>query len=526
MTPGDRRTGGEDLLERPYPGLDAWELCQAFVDRVVSDALASAGQRQSGTDAPEVDWGAIWRAGDGAPSDEVAIGRILRAASGVANEIAGEQPIAAEPSPGTVTTAGLTVTGAVIATHSPMEPRPLLGEPPPSVVEPPPSVVEPVTTVVEPVTTVVEPPPIVVEPVTTVVEPVVAVQHPAPTTLVETPAVETNSGGRSETQTLAVLDPPDPEQLLAPPPMLGDTGDEVAAAAKTRRHLGWATAFTWIRNLGAIILLFVAWQLWGTSISQHQDQGQLKSAFDAAVRAHHPPKPTAAGPALIPAATRVPSPPDGTVVARIQIPVIGVDQYVVAGTNATDLSKGPGHYIGTAVPGQAGNVAIAGHRTTHGAPFNRLGALVKGDQVFLTTTSGEHLTYVVSGTPQAVSPSDVAVLNYFGDNRITLTTCTPEFSAAQRLIAVGTLKESGATTQAPPADVTYHVENAATASWNWSMLPAVGVEVCLLLLLGLSYRRFNGWFGNIGKWFILVPVWSAGLYLLFASLTTFLPETF
>ena len=221
------------------------------------------------------------------------------------------------------------------------------------------------------------------------------------------------------------------------------------------------------------------------------------------------------------------SPPDGTVVARIQIPVIGVDQYVVAGTNATDLSKGPGHYVGTAVPGQAGNVAIAGHRTTHGAPFNRLGQLVKGDQIYLTTTSGEDLTYVVSGTPQAVSPSDVAVLNYFGDNRITLTTCTPEFSAAQRLIAVGMLKDSGtATASAPPAHVTYHVENAATASWNWSLLPGVGFVVCLLLLLGLSYRRFDGWFGKIGKWFILVPLWSAGLYLLFALLTTFLPETF
>ena len=111
--------------------------------------------------------------------------------------------------------------------------------------------------------------------------------------------------------------------------------------------------------------------------------------------------------------------------AELQIPAIGVDQFVVSGTDATELSKGPGHYVGTAVPGQAGNVAIAGHRTTNGAPFNRLGQLVRGDRIILTTTSGEHLTYVVSGTPQAVSPSDVAVLNYFGDNRITLTTCTP-----------------------------------------------------------------------------------------------------
>ena len=63
--------------------------------------------------------------------------------------------------------------------------------------------------------------------------------------------------------------------------------------------------------------------------------------------------------------------------AELQIPAIGVDQYVVVGTSETDLSKGPGHYVGSAMPGQAGNVAIAGHRTTHGAPFNRIGQLVR-----------------------------------------------------------------------------------------------------------------------------------------------------
>jgi sortase A len=289
---------------------------------------------------------------------------------------------------------------------------------------------------------------------------------------------------------------------------------------------GWTTFFTWIRNIGAIMLLFVAWQLWGTSVSQHQAQGQLKSAFDAEVRAHHLPKTGGKGPALIPAATQVPSPPNGTVVARLQIPAIGVDQYVVQGTDATELSKGPGHYIGTAAPGQAGNLAIAGHRTTNGAPFNRLGQLVRGDRVIVTTTTGAQFTYAVSGTPQAVSPSDVAVLNYFGDNRITLTTCTPEFSAAQRLVAVGSLEQSARTPKAPAASITYHVVNAATASWDLSALPAVGVLLSLLVLLGLSFRRFDVWLGKHGKWFVLVPVWTAGLYLLFSTLIAFLPETF
>jgi hypothetical protein len=58
------------------------------------------------------------------------------------------------------------------------------------------------------------------------------------------------------------------------------------------------------------------------------------------------------------------------------------------------------------------------------------------------------------------------------------------------------------------------------------LLPVVGVEISLLLLLGLSYRRFGLWYGNSAKWFILVPMWAAGLYLLFDSLTTFLPSSF
>ena len=282
----------------------------------------------------------------------------------------------------------------------------------------------------------------------------------------------------------------------------------------------WFHVFTWTRNVGAIILLFVVWQLWGTSISQHQAQSQLKSEFDA-LQAQHAAGSHASKTTLISAATRVPSPGDGKVVAEIQIPAIGVDQYVVEGTTESDLSKGPGHYIGTAMPGQAGNVAIAGHRTTYGAPFNGLGRLVPGDRIILTTTFGQSLTYVVSGTPQAVSPSDVGVLNYFGDNRITLTTCNPEFSSTQRLMVVGKLKQP----LASPAvkHLSYHVVNPAIASWNWSLLPAVGLEVCLLFLLALSYRRFVAWFGATEKWLILVPLWAAGLYLLFGTLTHFLP---
>ena len=98
------------------------------------------------------------------------------------------------------------------------------------------------------------------------------------------------------------------------------------------------------------------------------------------------------------------------------------------------------------MPGQAGNVAIAGHRTTHGAPFNRLAELAIGDPIYLTTSSGQQLTYIVSAVPVPVSPRDVSVLNNFGDNRVTLTTCNPEYSAVQRLIVVAAYLPPGAAT--------------------------------------------------------------------------------
>ena len=303
-----------------------------------------------------------------------------------------------------------------------------------------------------------------------------------------------------------------------------EVGPETAVSGRTTGVPSpWFHVFTWTRNVGAIILLFVVWQLWGTSISQHHAQSQLKTEFHALQAAHHAAGAHASKASLISAATRVPSPGDGAVLAEIQIPAIGVDQYVVEGTTESDLSKGPGHYIGTAMPGQAGNVAIAGHRTTHGAPFNGLGRLQPGDRIILTTTFSQNLTYVVSGTPQVVSPRDVAVLNYFGDNRITLTTCNPEFSSSQRLVVVGMLKEPLASPAVDVKHLSYHIVNPATVSWNWSLLPAVGVEICLLLLLALSYRRFDTWFPPSGKWFILVPLWAAGLYLLFGTLTDFLP---
>jgi LPXTG-site transpeptidase (sortase) family protein len=542
--------------------LDAWALCQEFVERIVSDARAEAARDNPTRPIPEVEWEAIWRAGEGASSDEAAIGRIVRAASSAAHGLAAGTSAGPHSPPTEIDRAssGLDPEAALVDLEATKVPQPPTGGEA--------TVVEPAAATEKPQTAVVATIPVAEAATDSTVgraEPGAAQVQPESTPAPSVPAGERETAivpavapTESKTATMAPV-PPD-EPVTAPVPVVAvvgsvtldrpnvgattvtepdrreelqisadDTGEsdegEQGSQRAARAHSEWVTVFTWVRNLGAVLILLVVWQLWGTAISQHQAQSQLKTAFEAQLRAHHPAKATASGPALIPASTVVPSPPDGSVVAELQIPAIGTDQYVVAGTNSTDLSKGPGHYIGTAAPGQAGNVAIAGHRTTHGAPFNALGHLVHGDRILLTTTSGKHLLYIVSGVPQTVAPNDVAVLNYFGDNRITLTTCTPEFSATQRLVVVGELKQRNAAPLPPPKHISYRIANAATSSWDWSLLPAVGLIICLLLLLGLSYRRSEAWFGKSTKWLILVPIWAAGLYLLFDTLTKFLPET-
>jgi sortase A len=122
----------------------------------------------------------------------------------------------------------------------------------------------------------------------------------------------------------------------------------------------------------------------------------------------------------------------GHALGRIQIPAIGVKFVFVAGAGERSLKKGPGHYDSTVLPGQRGTVGIAGHRTTFLAPFRKLDRLNRGDQIVLTMPYGR-FTYAIE-TSIVVSPSNGTVLRPVKHDRLVLTTCTPLFSAAKRLV--------------------------------------------------------------------------------------------
>ncbi|MGH9125942.1 MAG: sortase [Acidimicrobiales bacterium] len=134
----------------------------------------------------------------------------------------------------------------------------------------------------------------------------------------------------------------------------------------------------------------------------------------------------------------------GDSLTRLQIPSLGVDVVVVEGTTANALRAGAGHYVGYPLPCTAGNVPIAGHRTTYGKPFTNLDQLKPGDDIILTTPVGT-CTYKVDQAPFTVLPDDLAVVSMppnptppagtqNGGYLLTLTTCTPKGSASHRLI--------------------------------------------------------------------------------------------
>jgi sortase A len=123
----------------------------------------------------------------------------------------------------------------------------------------------------------------------------------------------------------------------------------------------------------------------------------------------------------------------GDAIARIRIPAIGLDDYVVEGTDTGSLRKGPGHYPETPLPGDPGTTAIAGHRTTYGAPFREIDRLKRGDRIVLDMPDGRFIYHVTR--TKIVDDSDLSVLDRVGYKQLVLSACHPLYSAAQRVIA-------------------------------------------------------------------------------------------
>ena len=199
--------------------------------------------------------------------------------------------------------------------------------------------------------------------------------------------------------------------------------------------------------VGVLLLLFVAHQLWGTGLPEARAQDRLRAEFLGSLPEQAVPPEASARPPIASRATAPPIP--GEAVAIIRIPKIDLEKAVVEGVGVEDLKKAPGQYPMTPLPGQPGNAAIAGHRTTYGAPFFRLDELEPGDDITVRTRDGE-FAYRVTGR-RIVRPDQSEVLANTEDQRLTLTTCHPRYSARQRLIVTAALVGPPAKAAAPEA---------------------------------------------------------------------------
>jgi sortase A len=127
----------------------------------------------------------------------------------------------------------------------------------------------------------------------------------------------------------------------------------------------------------------------------------------------------------------------GNGIGRIDAPAMDVDAVIVEGTDTETLQKGPGRYPDTALPGQGRAIGIAGHRTTYLAPFRQIDEIEEGDEIVVEMPYGI-FTYAVE-TTEIVEPNDVEVVRDVGHERVVLTACHPEYSAAERYVVFGRL---------------------------------------------------------------------------------------
>ncbi len=123
---------------------------------------------------------------------------------------------------------------------------------------------------------------------------------------------------------------------------------------------------------------------------------------------------------------------------KIRIPKIDLEWIVNEGTDRQTLKEGPGHIIETPLPGDLGRCTFSGHRTTYGAPFNKIDELVKGDLIYLETIKGELFIYAVTEL-EIIDPRDVYILEGSDKRELLLTSCYPEYSAAERVILIAEL---------------------------------------------------------------------------------------
>ena len=274
--------------------------------------------------------------------------------------------------------------------------------------------------------------------------------------------------------------------------------EPAGAVAVTKKRTGGDVARTALRGigqtlitLGVVVLLFVVYEVYVTDLFGAQKQAEATSAIDqvwASAESEQTDTVVVQNPDQLVTDPRQRTPNYeaslGQGFAKMYVPAFGADYVftIIEGTDPDDLYIGPGHYTDTQLPGQQGNFAVAGHRVSKGAPFNDLGLLASCDAIVVETQDDWFVYRVLpmaeetatwADTPRAhcdgvgvqtgaydgvygreiTVPSDYAqvlpvphvnstAVPADAERLITLTTCHPQFSDAERMIIHGVLVKS------------------------------------------------------------------------------------
>jgi sortase A len=252
----------------------------------------------------------------------------------------------------------------------------------------------------------------------------------------------------------------------------------VALSSRSRTAARWAGDI--LLTLAAVVILLAVYQLWWTNVeaSRAADSARTElvaswgtegtAGSDAGTPTPSPsPSPGATSgsgssgsTSAVPAA--VTAPPLGEPFALMYIPRLRDSVWatpVLEGVGLDELAAGIGHYPGTAMPGQIGNFAVAGHRATHGEPLKDIDRIRAGDRVIVETKTGWYVYELVQQS--IVTPKDTWVIEPVPGQPgatptqalITVTTCNPRWASTERWIWWGTLVEQRTRADGPPADI-------------------------------------------------------------------------
>lgn len=297
-------------------------------------------------------------------------------------------------------------------------------------------------------------------------------------------------------------------------PALGAAAAETPARGQARarasRALRGRPVSRWAASLalaGLFVLAFGVYEFAGTHILYDRAQHSLLTSFKEQAREGAP--------------GASPSAQEGDPVALIAIPRIGLDGVVVEGSSPSDLQAGPGHFRGSPMPGEFGNVVIAARRTTYGGPFRDLDHLVNGDRLTVTTSQGV-FTYQVSGVAHTGAGAPEA-LNATLDSRLTLITSDPAYVPDGRLAVVAMLRGDPVDV---PGDrrVPFSSADLGLAGDPVSLAPTLLWALLAAACVLMTWRTGRRWPARL-RFLLAGPVVVALLLLLFSSADRLLPGT-